>query len=273
MSVRAMGFTLIELSVVLVIVGLILGGVLVGGELLHTAVLRKVIAEVNTYNTAVSSFRNKYNNLPGDMPRTEANTYFDFSSITGLGGACNGTSDGILSQNGQESSCFWIELYLAKMIAFFPKSSSCTGFSGNEDQEGYTVPQSSYSDVSGYKAINTGSWWAGSAATNRFILASRGGAVYGCAYRFYGGAVTPKDAYDIDSKIDDGSPNNARSYDAGSGESPVDLAHHVTASDGASMGSSSPDQTCYTGESYPTSGSYNIANSTHACVLRFLMNN
>jgi prepilin-type N-terminal cleavage/methylation domain-containing protein len=60
-------FTLIELSLVLVIIGLIIGGLLAGQELLQQAKLRKVITEVQQYNTAVNAFRLTYNALPGDM--------------------------------------------------------------------------------------------------------------------------------------------------------------------------------------------------------------
>lgn len=265
-------FTLIEMSIVLVIIGLIVAGVLVGRDLIRSSTLLKTISEVNTYNTAVTAFREKYGNLPGDMPRAVANTFFDFSSFSGSNGACDGSPNGVLLNS--ESICFWVELSLAKMSAFRPRASSCTAlFFANEDEEGYTAPQSRYSDAAGFKAINTGGWWTGAAATNRFLLASRGGPAYGCAYRFVGGAVTPKDAYDIDIKIDDGSPNNASTLDAGSGESPIELAHRVTASNGASLGSSTVDQVCYTGASYPTSGTYNVSNTARACILRFLMSN
>ena len=60
------GFTLIELSIVLVIIGLIIGGVLVGRELIAAAEIRQQIGQIEKYNTAVSTFRLKYNCLPGD---------------------------------------------------------------------------------------------------------------------------------------------------------------------------------------------------------------
>lgn len=268
------GFTLIELSVVLVIIGLIVGGLLVGRDLIRTAGLRKIISEINTYNASVSTFRTKYDLLPGDMPRAIANTFFDFTASGFPSYGCDGVSDGVISQGSTESVCFWIELYLAKLSTFYPRASACNSLFLNEDQEGYTVPQSSYTDVTGYKAINTGNWWTGTASTNRFQLASRGGTVSGCAYRFIGGAVSPSDAYYIDSKIDDGSPDNASSVDAQNGEGPIDLTHRVTAVNGSSIGSSTADQVCYTGASYPTtSGTYNTTNPAKSCVLRFLMNN
>lgn len=64
----AHGFSLVELSIVLVILGLLTGGILGGQSLIRAAELRSVTTDVNRYSTAVHSFRNKYYALPGDMP-------------------------------------------------------------------------------------------------------------------------------------------------------------------------------------------------------------
>ncbi len=66
------GFTLLELTVVLVIIGLIIGGVLVGRDLVKTAELRSVISQVEQYNAAVMTFKAKYDGLPGDFIGAEA---------------------------------------------------------------------------------------------------------------------------------------------------------------------------------------------------------
>src|ERR1700746_416796 len=72
------GFTLIELSIVLVIIGLIVGGVLVGQDLIRAAEVRATISQIEKYNTAVNTFRGKYNALPGDLNAAAA-TAFGFS--------------------------------------------------------------------------------------------------------------------------------------------------------------------------------------------------
>jgi prepilin-type N-terminal cleavage/methylation domain-containing protein len=61
------GFTLIELSIVLVIIGLIAGGVLVGQDLIRAAEIRSQIDQLDAYDAAVNTFRGKYNGLPGDL--------------------------------------------------------------------------------------------------------------------------------------------------------------------------------------------------------------
>jgi prepilin-type N-terminal cleavage/methylation domain-containing protein len=60
------GFTLIELSIALVIIGLLVGGVLSGRELLYTASIRATAKQAERYITAYNTFKLKYNCLPGD---------------------------------------------------------------------------------------------------------------------------------------------------------------------------------------------------------------
>ena len=62
------GFSLVELSIVLVILGLLIGGILTGQSLIRAAELRSVTTQYQGYVTAVNTFRDKYFALPGDMP-------------------------------------------------------------------------------------------------------------------------------------------------------------------------------------------------------------
>ncbi|MCC7336551.1 MAG: prepilin-type N-terminal cleavage/methylation domain-containing protein [Pirellulaceae bacterium] len=64
---QRLAFTLIELSIVLVIIGLIVGGVLVGRDLILAAKIKKDMSSVESYDAAVNVFRLKYNGLPGDI--------------------------------------------------------------------------------------------------------------------------------------------------------------------------------------------------------------
>lgn len=69
------GFTLIELSIVLVIIGLIAGGVLVGRDLIAAAGVRATIAQFEQFNTAVKTFHGKYGALPGDLSASVASAF------------------------------------------------------------------------------------------------------------------------------------------------------------------------------------------------------
>ncbi|MCE2927090.1 MAG: prepilin-type N-terminal cleavage/methylation domain-containing protein [Rickettsiales bacterium] len=60
------GFTLLELSIVLVIIGLISAGIIIGSDLIKAANIRKQISQIEEMNTAVNTFRLKYNCIPGD---------------------------------------------------------------------------------------------------------------------------------------------------------------------------------------------------------------
>ena len=61
------GFSLVELSIVLVILGLLTGGILAGQNLIRASELRSVSTQINQLNTAFMTFRDTYFALPGDM--------------------------------------------------------------------------------------------------------------------------------------------------------------------------------------------------------------
>jgi prepilin-type N-terminal cleavage/methylation domain-containing protein len=60
------GFTLIEISIVLVIVGLLLGGILQGQSLIRSMQVKDVIATIKDIQTASQYFQERYHYLPGD---------------------------------------------------------------------------------------------------------------------------------------------------------------------------------------------------------------
>ena len=60
------GFTLVELSIVLVIIGLIVGGVLVGQALVAAAKVRAQLTQLDQFDAAINTFRTKYDCIPGD---------------------------------------------------------------------------------------------------------------------------------------------------------------------------------------------------------------
>jgi len=84
------GFTLIEMSIVLVIIALLIGGVAAGKEMIATAELRSQLSEWDKLRADVGAFRNKYDCLPGDCARA---THF-FSGVT------NGNGNGLIQANG-----------------------------------------------------------------------------------------------------------------------------------------------------------------------------
>ena len=69
-SSKRSAFTLIELSIVLIIIGLLVAGITGGASLIKSAELRAVMAEARDYKTAVSAFQTQYDALPGDSKVT-----------------------------------------------------------------------------------------------------------------------------------------------------------------------------------------------------------
>jgi len=121
------GFTLIEMSVVLVIIGLIVGGILVGQNLVSAAAVRAQISQIDKYNSAVNTFYSKYQALPGDMPAAVANQFgFGARGQYAGEGDGNGAIEGLWNNQaganfggGQgfgETAMFWVDLSAAGLI-------------------------------------------------------------------------------------------------------------------------------------------------------------
>ncbi len=120
------GFTLIELSIVLVIIGLIVGSVLVGQDLIRAAALRATISQIEKYNTAANTFYGKYGALPGDLSALSAS---QFGFVTRAGTQGRGDCNGVIEpwSYGQsrsrvqcpetgETLMFWNDLSVASLV-------------------------------------------------------------------------------------------------------------------------------------------------------------
>jgi len=64
---RNRGFTLIEISIVIVIIGLLIAGVIKGGSLIQSAKVSNAITLTQDISVAVNAFKQQYHMLPGDM--------------------------------------------------------------------------------------------------------------------------------------------------------------------------------------------------------------
>ena len=91
------GFTLIELSIVIVIIGILVGGVVLGGKVIDRARLAKFATELSDAHRAVILFQDTYNALPGDYNGVGGNqgctnaTSVDWSTWPNI---CLGNGDG-----------------------------------------------------------------------------------------------------------------------------------------------------------------------------------
>jgi len=102
------GFTLIEISIVLVIIGLITGGVLVGNDLINGAKIRATVSQLESYNTATRTFQLKYGALPGDISANLV-SQFGFSVMpnrAGTGG--QGDGNGFIEAYGWFHNTYYV---------------------------------------------------------------------------------------------------------------------------------------------------------------------
>jgi len=110
------GFTLIEASIVLVIVGFLLAAVLQGRQMIESARYKSLKADLADYQDAFETFRQRYNALPGD--------YADADSRLGLSGSSTGDGNGVIDSGSNlgcdtadEEDCLsWRHLRAARLI-------------------------------------------------------------------------------------------------------------------------------------------------------------
>ena len=106
------GFTLIELSIVLVIISLIVGGIVGGKSLIHSARLNSVVSEVGQYETAFKTFYLQYDSWPGDM--RDADEYWPTTYVR------VGNGNNVIGDDGSGTCGYmflpWLHLQLAEII-------------------------------------------------------------------------------------------------------------------------------------------------------------
>lgn len=205
------GFSLVELSIVLVILGLLVGGVLSGQSLIRAAELRAVTTERDRYATAVGTFRDKYFALPGDFPMatqfwgdqaTGTAACADAAVPDGTPGTCNGDGNGNIGSNGAantEALRAWQHLQLAGLI-----EGTYTGFTNGAPTPavpGTNVPRSKLGRAGWglfYRGFTGSQIWQQSGNFLQIGTSDVNG--------LFIGTMNPSEAWNIDTKVDDGIP-------------------------------------------------------------------
>ncbi|MBA4274332.1 MAG: hypothetical protein C0436_01625 [Alphaproteobacteria bacterium] len=213
------GFSLVELSIVLVILGLLTGGILAGQSLIKAAELRAVTTEHQKYKTAIYSFRDKYMALPGDMPN--ATRFWGIAdgadgvgsdcrdADTGDARTCNGNGNGIINDHPElESSRGWQQLANAGLIegsykgSTFATVTSCNGLGPN-----CVFPGSRYSSRAIWQYMRSDGaatqFYPVSHGVNLLQISGAGTTTTNFHVQYL---FTPEQLWNIDTKLDDGRP-------------------------------------------------------------------
>lgn len=74
-------FTLVELSIVLLVLSILVGVLLTGRKIVDRANLQKVIFEIDYYKKALILYRDTYNVYPGNMDEDTCTKYSEFSQL------------------------------------------------------------------------------------------------------------------------------------------------------------------------------------------------
>ena len=209
-------FTLLELSIVLVVIGLLIGAALAGTSLLKQSELQTVISDYTKYSTAVAQFTQQYGGQPGDL--LDATNYWgddntncaDAGVTNGSPGTCNGNGNGQIvtasAANLNEPMRAWQHLQFANYIdgSFTGVTAGTPGTTDLTAALGSNTPKSRVTNAGWslfhYSAVNAANKYTQDVGNFLMFGTVNGNNLTRAA------AITPSEAWQVDKKIDDARP-------------------------------------------------------------------
>jgi prepilin-type N-terminal cleavage/methylation domain-containing protein len=229
MKKRAGGFTLLEVSIVLVIIAIIIGSVVITNSMIRDAQLRNVVAEAQRYTQLIADFRDKYGALPGDFAAATdlwgtAHAVLNTCKVTIGNGTqtCDGDGNGRISSQTAatyyEEFRAWQHLQNANMI-----ESTVTGTpspSTHGRVVGTNIPMSQLSEAGwGLTSVLPGDISGGTVTEIPYFTGDLppnhvlwfGGSTYnGESTNRQDPVLKVAEAAVLDGKVDDGRPNTGK---------------------------------------------------------------
>lgn len=204
---RQSGATLIEITMVIVIIGVLIGSVMATMNLMRGAKIKATVSQLLEINIAKNAFRDKYFGYPGDL--INAKSFWPAAS--------NGDGDAIITCTGGSShpddqcysgerSQFFYQLGLSGFLRSYTTAATL----------GQGYPAVAITPTSGM--IVTGAWIGNPTGSNMGIENHAKDSMYlylgVCAPKYLGsssafndcGVFVPYVAQQIDDKLDDGNP-------------------------------------------------------------------
>jgi prepilin-type N-terminal cleavage/methylation domain-containing protein len=251
------GFTLVELSIVLVIIGLLIGGILVGQSLIESAKMQSFIRQVGQYDAAVAVFQDKFGNLPGD------NNLFSTACTTCvLGDGVIQSADAVATEFNSEIGAFWSDLGSSGLKNEEKPTTVTSGEWNAVRTDTTTAPVLNQHVPQAKIGTSTGIYGYGVGGKNYFFLGTN--STNTLAFGTTSGSLKPADALAVDTKIDNGIPNtgNVVAQAATVGTLPVAADYTTT---------TTMDGTPSATECYLTASTYNASVATDYCKLSIRM--
>ncbi len=225
---REGGFTLVELAIVMVIIGLLIGGILKGQELIGNAQVTATIAQIKGLDAAITTFRDQYNALPGDMDNAGNRLPNCTASCANATTSSGSLGDGVIADDPgvyptvitSEGAVAFSQLAAADLITgvnVVPESASTVNvndelpagkISGTGFFIGYAGTTSDITGILGTPSIRGGHYLT--LGNGRTDVGNGGSGNQG---------LTASQAARIDLKLDDGRPNTGTIRAGGIGTS------------------------------------------------------